>query len=94
MVTPRTRKHQSAGSLRIEARSASAANGFVLGLLCCFCDLFVTPPVIEISQKIDRVGLASALTHLCLTRMWGRTIFRENPPTFGLPTDYFRKCTH
>ncbi|KAG3205711.1 hypothetical protein PC128_g1249 [Phytophthora cactorum] len=23
-----------------------------------------------------------------------RTIFRENPPTFGLPTDYFRKCTH
>ncbi|KAG3085778.1 hypothetical protein PC122_g9512 [Phytophthora cactorum] len=93
LLPPRTRKHQCAGSLRIEARSASAANRIeadscsacwsvlfthkseqtkrpLLVEQCCFCVLFVTPPVIETYiAKIDRVGLASALTHLCLTRI-------------------------
>ncbi|KAG2824976.1 hypothetical protein PC111_g9591 [Phytophthora cactorum] len=116
---PRTRKHQCAGSLRIEARSASAANRIeadscsacwsvlfthkseqtkrpLLVEQCCFCVLFVTPPVIETYiAKIDRVGLASALTQTDTGKPpCRRTILKGKSAYFGPPTDNFRKCTH
>ncbi|KAG2895670.1 hypothetical protein PC116_g11100 [Phytophthora cactorum] len=108
---PRTRKHQCAGSLRIEARSASAANRIeadscsacwsvlfthkseqtkrpLLVEQCCFCVLFVTPPVIETYiAKIDR----QTDTGKPPCR---RTILKGKSAYFGPPTDNFRKCTH